>query len=141
MNKCIKNTSDAVIYRKMNDEYEILLIQRKNPPFQGKFALPGGFVEYNESVEEACIREAKEETNMDIKIEKLVGIYSKPNRDPRGHTITAAFLCIPLENSIPLAGDDAKNAKFFNVSEILHMELAFDHKSIIEDALKILGSK
>jgi len=141
MNKCIKNTSDAVIYRKMNGEYEILLIQRKNPPFQGKFALPGGFVEYNESVEEACIREAKEETNMDIKIENLVGIYSKPNRDPRGHTITAAFLCIPLENSIPLAGDDAKNAKFFNVSEILHMELAFDHKSIIEDALKILGSK
>ncbi|OQX18020.1 MAG: hypothetical protein BWK75_06985 [Candidatus Altiarchaeales archaeon A3] len=137
-------------------EYEILLIQRKNPPFQGNFALPGGFVEYNESVEEACIREAKEETNLDVQIEKLIGVYSKPDRDPRGHTITAAFLCIPPENLYPLAGDDAKNAKFFRISEILNMQLtsfrsdisksddfkmAFDHKYIIEDALKFLKEK
>ncbi len=144
MDKCIKNTSDAVIYRKKNGEYEILLIQRKNPPFQGKFALPGGFVEYGESVEEACIREAKEETNMNVKIEKLIGVYSKPDRDPRGHTITVAFLC-STEDLTPSAGDDANNAKFFKISEILNMELAFDHKKIIEDALKILkddkGSK
>jgi len=140
MEKFIRNTADAVIYRKNEkyNEYEILLIQRKNPPFQGNFALPGGFVEYGESVEDACIREAKEETNLDVKVVKLIGVYSKPDRDPRGHTITAAFLCVPLENSNPLAGDDAKNAKFFRISEILHKQLAFDHKYIIEDALKFL---
>jgi len=151
MEKHIRNTADAVICRKGknnndndnndnndNDKYEILLIQRKNPPFQGNFALPGGFVEYGETVEKACIREAKEETNLDVKVVKLIGVYSKPNRDPRGHTITAAFLCKPSENSSPLGGDDAKNAKFFKVSEILNMQLAFDHKNIIKDALKAL---
>ncbi len=138
MGKFIRNTADAVIYRKVmtDDEYEILLIQRKNPPFQGNFALPGGFVEYGESVEEACIREAKEETNLDVKIERLIGVYSKPNRDPRGHTITAAFLCVPPENSNPLGCDDAKNAKFFKISKILSIELAFDHKDIIRGALR-----
>lgn len=142
--KHIRNTVDAVIYRKSleDDECEILLIQRKNQPFQGNFALPGGFVEYGESVEDACIREAKEETNLDIKIEKLVGVYSKPGRDPRGHIITDAFLCIPLEKSEnlnPLVGDDAKNAKFFKIREILNIQLAFDHKDIIKDALKLLS--
>lgn len=138
MERFIRNTADAVIYRRTDNEYEILLIQRKNPPFQGKFALPGGFVEYGESVEEACIREVKEETNLDVKIERLIGVYSKPDRDPRGHTITAAFLCIPIRNSNPSGGDDAKNARFFKISEILNMELAFDHKDIIRDALRYI---
>lgn len=144
--KHIANTVDAIICRKEKDnekEYEILLIQRKNPPFQGNFALPGGFVEYGEAVEDACIREVKEETNLDIEIEKLklVGVYSKPDRDPRGHTITNTFLYIlseKAENLNPSAGDDAKNAKFFKISEALGLKLAFDHKDMIKDALKLL---
>ena len=71
----------------------IVLIKRENPPYQGCFALPGGFVEIGETVEDAVAREAREETGLAIDLMGLVGIYSDPGRDPRGHVVSAAFLC------------------------------------------------
>ncbi len=90
--RCIGLTVDAVIVYNNG----IVLIKRKNEPFKDYYALPGGFVEYGETVEEALLREVKEETGgLDVKPVKLVGVYSRPDRDPRGgHTVTVAFLCI-----------------------------------------------
>ncbi|HUW90250.1 MAG TPA: NUDIX hydrolase [Candidatus Nanopelagicaceae bacterium] len=120
---------DAVIRFKKTS---IVLIRRKNPPFKGEFALPGGFVDVGESVEDACIREAYEETNIKVKIKKLIGVFSAPNRDPRGHTISVAYLCEPLTNSEkPMAKDDAQSLKIVKLTDISSLKLAFDHKDII----------
>ncbi|HEA70288.1 MAG TPA: NUDIX hydrolase, partial [archaeon] len=86
-------TVDAVIL--LNNQEDLILIRRKNPPFQGELALPGGFVDVGETVENACIREAREETNVNIRIIRLIGVFSDPKRDPRGHNVTIAFLCEP----------------------------------------------
>ncbi len=109
----------------------IVLIKRKNPPFG--FALPGGFVDYGESVEEALIREMKEETNLNVKIQRLLGIYSNPTRDPRLHTASAVFVC--KANELPKAGDDAKETFVVKLEEIPWNELVFDHAKILEDFL------
>jgi 8-oxo-dGTP diphosphatase len=124
-------TVDALI--KMPDE-KIVLIKRKNPPFQGLFALPGGFVDIGETTEEACIREAFEETNIHVKILELIGVFSDPKRDPRGHTVSISYLCEPLtKNEKPMAKDDAKDLELVPIKKIESMELAFDHKKIITD--------
>lgn len=117
---------DAVI---LEDE-RIVLVKRKNPPFQGRWALPGGFVEYGETVEEAVRREVKEETGLDVRIEKLVGVYSDPGRDPRGHTVSIVYFCRPV-SGLMNAGSDAKEVKEFHLKEL--PALAFDHRKIIED--------
>lgn len=123
-------TVDAVIL--MNDGKDLVLIRRKNPPFQNFYALPGGFVDVGETVENACIREAKEETNINIKLIKLIGIFSEPKRDPRGHTVTIAFLCEPKSKKEKLkALDDAAAIELVPLSEISSLDLAFDHKEII----------
>ncbi|MCD6573183.1 MAG: NUDIX hydrolase [Thermoplasmata archaeon] len=121
-------TVDGVIIK----NGKILLVKRKNEPFKGKWALPGGFVEYGETVEKAVLREVKEETGMDAKIKKLVGVYSDPARDPRGHTISIVFLLEGEGDAI--AGDDAIEAKFFDLNEL--PPLAFDHEKIIKDAIQ-----
>ena len=121
-------TVDGVIIK----DGKILLIKRKNEPFKGRWALPGGFVEYGETVEEAVLREVKEETGLDAEIKKLVGVYSDPNRDPRGHTISVVFLLEAKGSAI--AGDDASDAKFFNLDDL--PPLAFDHEKIIKDAIQ-----
>jgi len=125
-------TADAVIrYKKSN----VILIRRKNPPFKGKLALPGGFIDKGETPEQACIREAKEETNLDVKIIKKIGIFSGPDRDPRGHVVTVAFLCEPLKKSEePKAQDDAAGLEIVSFSQIPSLEFAFDHKEIIKRA-------
>ena len=120
---------DAVI--KFN-KTSIVLIHRKNPPFKGELALPGGFVEVGETVEDACIREAYEETNISVTIKKLIGVFSAPNRDPRGHNISIAFLCEPTTDSEkPLAKDDAQSLEIVKFTDIPSLYLAFDHKDII----------
>lgn len=112
----------------------ILLIKRLNEPFKGKWALPGGFVEYGERVEDAILREFEEETGIKASIKKLIGVYSDPDRDPRGHTISVVFL---LEGEgEPNAGDDAIEARFFDLEKL--PPLAFDHEKIIKDAKKLL---
>ncbi|WP_297506006.1 NUDIX hydrolase [Thermococcus sp.] len=131
LHRCIGLTVDGVIIHNNG----VVLIKRRNEPFKGRYALPGGFVEYGESVEEALRREMKEETGLDVIPVKLVGVYSRPDRDPRGHTVTVAFLCIGMGQL--KAGDDAKEVHVVPVEEALRMELAFDHSEILRDALGV----
>jgi 8-oxo-dGTP diphosphatase len=112
----------------------IVLIKRKNPPLG--FALPGGFVDYGESVEDALKREMKEEINLDVKIEKLLGIYSTPDRDPRIHTASCVFIC--SASQFPKAGDDAKEAFIFKLEDIPFERLVFDHSQILKDFISMI---
>jgi 8-oxo-dGTP diphosphatase len=114
-------------------DHSVLLIQRKHSPFQGAWALPGGFVEYGEKTEDAVIREMDEETGLKIRIRGLLGVYSDPHRDPRGHTVTVAYLVEARGGAIE-AGDDARSAKFFKAEEL--PLLAFDHAIIVKDAFQ-----
>lgn len=123
-----KVTVDGVVF----DRNKVLLIRRKNPPFRGKWALPGGFVEYGETVEKAIMRELLEETGLKVKPNSIIGIYSDPRRDPRWHIITIAYLCKKTGGELK-GGDDALEAKYFSVHEL--PEMAFDHRKIIKDAL------
>ena len=126
-------TVDAVIL--INNNKDLVLIRRKNPPFQWELALPGGFVDVGEMVEEACIREAYEEPNINVKIIKLIGVFSDPKRDPRGHNISIAFLCKPLtKNEKPRAKDDAAALEIIPLAEISSLNLAFDHMEIIKSS-------
>jgi ADP-ribose pyrophosphatase YjhB (NUDIX family) len=104
----------------------IVLIERKNPPFG--WAIPGGFVDYGESLEAAAIREAREETGMDLVNLKQFHAYSDPQRDPRGHTVSVVFTA--LGNGVPKAGDDAKNLQIFSLDR-LPENLVFDHALIL----------
>jgi 8-oxo-dGTP diphosphatase len=129
-------TVDCVIY---DPKARVLLIRRKNGPFQGAFALPGGFVDIGETVEAACRREVREETGIEVSDLELVGVYSDPARDPRGHTASAVFLAkLPVAAS-PIAGDDAAAAEW--VADWRTEQLAFDHAQILEDAEKISLSR
>ena len=111
---------------------EIVLIKRKNPPFG--WALPGGFVDYGESLESAAIREAREETSLDVQLICQIGAYSDPARDPRFHTISVVFLASAA--GLPVASDDAIDVGTFNPDEIPH-NLVFDHARIIKDYLAL----
>jgi 8-oxo-dGTP diphosphatase len=109
----------------------VVLVKRKNEPYRGKWAMPGGFVEYGEMVEKAAVREAKEETGLEIKLDRLVGVYSEPGRDPRGHVVGICFLAKPVGGKLA-AASDAADARVFR--EIPWKELAFDHAKILKDA-------
>ena len=111
---------------------KFVLVKRLNPPFKDHWALPGGFVEYGERVEEAAIREAKEETGLDVELKELIGVYSDPDRDPRGHVISIAFLAFPKGGSLK-ASTDAKEVEFFSK---IPSKMAFDHEKIVKDGLK-----
>jgi len=128
--KSPKLTVDGIIIK---DE-KILLVKRKNDPFKGKWALPGGFVEYGEKTDDAAVREVFEETGLKTTIDKLIAVYSDPNRDPRGHTITVVYK-LDIKGGELKSGDDASDAKFFDVNQL--PELSFDHNKIIENALRM----
>jgi ADP-ribose pyrophosphatase YjhB (NUDIX family) len=106
----------------------VVLIKRKNPP--DGWALPGGFVDYGETLEYAAAREAKEETGLDIKLIRQFHTYSDPRRDPRHHTITTVY--VAKAQGAAIAGDDAKEAGVFQ-KEALPDKIAFDHKEILND--------
>lgn len=125
-------TTDIFIY---NDKNEFILIKRKNDPYKNFWALPGGFVDYGECVEDAAIREAKEETSIDVRLEKLIGVYSKPDRDPRGHTVSIAFTAKGNMDDRN-ADDDAADIGIFTKEELNKINLAFDHEEIINECLK-----
>ena len=127
--KSPKVTVDGAILK----ENKILLVKRKNNPFKNMWALPGGFVEYNEKVEDAVVREVLEETGLNTKIIDLIGIYSDPDRDPRGHVITAVYL-LKIEKGSVKGGDDAIEAKFFDIGDL--PDLSFDHNIIISDVIR-----
>lgn len=110
--------------------HRLVLIRRKNPPFEGQHALPGGFVEYGETVENAVVREVQEETGLHTKVKQLVGVYSDPDRDPRGHTVTVVFELDVVGGELR-AGDDAASAEAFDTDNL--PELVFDHEKIIRD--------
>lgn len=127
-------TVDCVIF---DPQGRVLLIRRKNDPFKGAYALPGGFVDIGETVEDGCRREVREETGLEVSALRLVGVYSDPNRDPRGHTVSAAFIATLPEAAVPTAGDDAADAEW--VGAWRAQPLAFDHAKILEDAEKLRG--
>jgi 8-oxo-dGTP diphosphatase len=114
-------------------EKGVVLIRRANEPFEGQWALPGGFVEVGETVEEAADREAAEETGLAVEVARLVGVYSDPERDPRGHNVSVAFLARVLSGDLA-AGTDAAEVSVRDPSSV---ELAFDHARIVADALDL----
>jgi len=126
--KSPKLTVDVVI----SDGEKVVLIQRKNDPFQDAWALPGGFVDYGETVEQAAVREVKEETGLDVELEGLLGVYSDPDRDPRGHTVSVVFFAKKKKGTLK-AGDDAAEVMEGLLSKVDKLQLAFDHAVIIED--------
>lgn len=123
-------TVDIIIRVKTGteDDEGIVLISRKNPPYG--WALPGGFVDYGESLEEAAVREGREETSLHVVLERQFHSYSDPERDPRQHTITTVF--IATAEGVPEGADDAKEARVFSTDSIPG-ELVFDHGRIIDD--------
>jgi len=125
-------TTDCVVF---DETGRVLLIRRKYPPFQGSYALPGGFVEVGERVEDACRRELKEEAGVEVGPLSLIGVYSDPGRDPRGHTCSVAYLA-HVSSAEPRAGDDAAAADW--VADWRAADVAFDHAQILSDAEKLL---
>jgi 8-oxo-dGTP diphosphatase len=116
----------------------LLLVRRRNPPFKGQHALPGGFVDIGETVEDACRRELKEETGVSAGRLRLIGVYSDPRRDPRGHSCSVAFLT-RVGRARAKAGDDAAAAEW--VEHWSQAPLAFDHAKIVAAAERLLGER
>jgi 8-oxo-dGTP diphosphatase len=125
-------TTDCVV---LDRKDRVLLVRRKNPPFEGHYALPGGFVDIGETVEDACRRELLEETGLKAGRLRLLGVYSDPKRDPRGHTVSVVFATRPRSARIA-AGDDAATAEW--IGDWRSLPLAFDHARILADAVSML---
>ena len=125
-------TIDAVVFDATG---RLLLIRRKNPPFAGGYALPGGFVDIGEDVETACKRELFEETGVTGTKLTLIGVYSDPARDPRFHTCSVAYV-VKAKRQTAVAGDDAAAVEW--VANWKRLDLAFDHRRIITDAVRLL---
>ena len=124
-------TVDMIIH---DPEHGVVLVKRGRPPYG--YALPGGFIEEGETSEHAAIREAKEETGLDITLDGLLGVYSDPNRDPRRHTLSVVYTAHTSFPERLHAGDDAAEAAFFPLDAL--PELAFDHAIILEDFQAVL---
>ncbi len=124
--------TDGIIEVVIGGEFKgIVLIERKNPPHG--MALPGGFVDIGEKVEDALLREMKEEVSLDVSISRLLGVYSDPARDERFHTVSAVYVC--RAEAMPVAADDAKKAYVYALDDLPMEKLVFDHRQIIGDYL------
>ena len=123
-----KPTVDIVVW----NGNSIVLIQRGREPFKGRWALPGGFVDFGESVETAALREVKEETGLVVSILAILGVYSAADRDPRTHTMSTVFIA-EGSGKEPMGGDDAAAAKWVKLDEVVPEDLAFDHGLIVKD--------
>lgn len=129
-------TTDCVVF---DPDGRLLLIRRKNAPHAGTYALPGGFVDIGETVEAACRREVLEETGVEVEELRLVGVYSDPNRDSRGHTVSVAFAAVLHSKQEPNAGSDADGVEW--CEDWLTKSVGFDHAKIIGDAEELLASR
>ncbi|HKV37605.1 MAG TPA: NUDIX hydrolase [Blastocatellia bacterium] len=127
-------TVDIVLFRGTGSQMEVLLIQRGRQPFLGMWALPGGFVDENEALEDAALRELEEETSLTGVQLTQIGAFGDPGRDPRGHSVGIAFLGFVDQKSVPVAGDDASNVSWLPAHHL--PPLAFDHAMILGVALK-----
>jgi 8-oxo-dGTP diphosphatase len=130
-------TVDAIIFTKEKDDIFVLLIQRDNPPFEGMWAFPGGFVDMDETLEHAAIRELEEETGIIGVVLKQFYVFDAINRDPRHRTVSVVFTGMVLSKNIYFkANDDARNVRWFNVKEL--PSLAFDHNEILAKSINDL---
>lgn len=127
----ISKTVDAVIE---DTKGNFVLIKRKYPPFQGFYALPGGFIETGEKPQQALLREVKEETNLNVKIIGKIGIFDEEGRDPRGTIHSTAYKCLVDDTSNMRSGDDSKEVELISKERLKDLELAFDHKKIIKES-------
>lgn len=129
-------TTDCVVFTK-EEEPKVLLIQRGNEPYKGCWAFPGGFMDMEETAEECAVRELKEETGLTVKQIQQIGAYSKVDRDPRGRTISIAYLAIVDAPTAVSGMDDAAKAAWFPLSSL--PDLAFDHQDIMADAIALFN--
>lgn len=146
-------TADICVFARAGERLKVLLIRRKGHPFIGKLALPGGFANENEPVEQTAARELEEETGVQGLSLKLVDVFSRPGRDPRGWVVSAAFAAVVEDDKLHVqAGDDAAEADWYDVALTQHgltlafngrqipmEELAFDHEEVLTRALKTIG--
>ena len=129
-------TADCIVITR-EPESKVLLIQRGDEPFKGGWAFPGGFMNMDETTEQCAIRELKEETGLNVSEVHQIGAYSKVDRDPRGRTITIAYLAVIDEPIAVVGQDDAVKAEWWSLSDLPH--LAFDHYDIMQDVIKLYG--
>ena len=128
-------TADAVVITQ-NEPRKVLLIERGGEPFKGCWAFPGGFMNMDETAEQCAFRELEEETGLQLTEAKQIGCYSDVDRDPRGRTLSVAYLML-VEDELPVKGlDDAKQAKWWPLNDL--PELAFDHSKILNETLRTL---
>jgi 8-oxo-dGTP diphosphatase len=131
---------DIVVFGHDNGDTSILLIKRKNDPFKGQWALPGGFVEADETLMQSAIRELKEETGIELTDLEQVGVFDDPKRDPRKRVISIAhYTSVEKNKFVPKGADDAEDAKWFSLDQL--PSLAFDHAKILEAAKTKLKEK
>lgn len=130
-------TADCVVITK-ETKPKVLLIERGDDPYKGHWAFPGGFMNMDETTEQCAVRELEEETGMKVSIVYQIGAYSKVDRDPRGRTITVAYLAIVDEPIAVNGQDDAAKAQWFSLDAL--PKLAFDHDDIMRDAIRLFKS-
>ncbi len=133
-----KNPSLTVDIFIFDEDENFILIKRGNEPYKNYWALPGGFVDYGECVEDAAVREALEETSIKVNLKELVGVYSDPSRDPRRHTVSIAYTAKGNMADMK-ADDDACDIAIFSKGDLENMNLAFDHEKIINDCFNSLS--
>ena len=125
-------TVDTIIHQ----DSKVLMVKRKKDPFKEKMVLPGGFINEGETVEDAAVREVKEETSLDVELDNILGVYSDPSRYPRGHIMSTVFIGKISDKSDkkePMAGDDAAAIKWVDLASIDEENMGFDHKKILMD--------